>query len=295
MPKKIFSPTSKNDKMRVFGFFSGGASAIKYLLDDDPHCDDLYQLVGAFTDNKEADGLKTIEKRDLPTEVLDRGEFFKKHPHVGKRAYYKRVLEKIEPYKPDLIILSGYMDIVRYPVIESPEKKGRFTNKVLNIHPADLGVLKKKQKETKQLPLEVLRIPKNMSSKAAQRIIELNSLERAYKGEDAVTDAILNGEEYTQSTCHIAQRKFDEGPIITQSKRFSVRKNDVKRKLKRRNWGAIFEYAKQLQEKMKWEGDGPAYAKALEIIAEGRLSIGSDGFTLFLDDKELPYCGLQLR
>lgn len=281
--------------MRIFIFFSGGASAMKYLLDDDPHCGNLYQIVGAFTDNKEADGLKTTEKHDIPTEILDRGEFFEKHPNVGKRVYYKRVLDKIEPYKPDLITMSGYMDIVRYPIIESPERRGKFTNKILNIHPADLGVFKKKQKEGGQLPFEVLRIPKSLASKTARKIIELNNLERAYKGEDAVTDAILNGEEYTQSTCHIAQREFDEGPIITQSKRFSVRKNYVKRKLKRRDWGSIVEYAKQLQEQMKWEGDGPAYAKALEIIAEGRLSIKSDEFTLLFDDKELPYCGLQLH
>lgn len=294
MARRLFSPKEKG-QLRVFVFFSGGGSAMKYLLEEDSNCGNLYQIVGAFTDNKEASGLKVATSHDIPVEILDRGEFFEKHPNVGRKVYYKRVLDKIKPYKPDLITMSGYMDIVRYPIIESSERRGEFTNKILNIHPADLGVLKKKQKGGGQLPLKVLRIPKSLASKTARKIIELNDLERAYKGEDAVTDAILNGEDYTQSTCHIAQRKFDEGPIITQSKRFPVRKTYVKRKLKSRDWGSIIEYAKQLQEQMKWQGDGPTYAKALEIIAEGRLSIKSDEFTLLLNDEELPYCGLQLH
>ncbi len=186
------------------------------------------------------------------------------------------------------------MDIVRYPIIEANDKRGKFSNKVLNIHPADLGVMKKSGAGGNTLPVNVLHIPKDTPTGVVQDIKELNGLERAYKGADAVTDALLNGEAYTQSTCHIAQKEADEGPILTQSKKFIVKRDFVRRKLQTRDWRSIVEYAKQLQEQMKWQGDGPAYAKALEVIAQERVSIGPEDFTLFLDGTKLPYCGLQL-
>ena len=58
------------------------------------------------------------------------------------------------------------------------------------------------------------------------------------------------------------------------------------------------QFKEGLQERMKWEGDGPAYIKALEFIAKGRLLI--DGEALYLYDKNfhchepLPYCGYRI-
>lgn len=294
MPHKIYDPLSQ-EKMRVFIFFSGGASAMNYLVESDPNCGKLYKIVGAFTNNKNASGREVAETFDIPLTILDKNEFFAKDRERTNEMYYRRVLDLIEQYKPDLIALSGYMDIVRYPIIESQNKEGKFTSKVLNIHPADLGVFRFKTREHKDLPFKVVKIPKDFPCLRTRELVRENNLERAYKGEDAVTDALLNKESYTQSTCHIAQRKFDEGPIITQSKQFQVKKDFILQKLKRRNWRAIVKYSKKLQETMKWEGDGPAYAKALEIVAKGELSIGTDQFTLFLKGKELPYCGKQLR
>lgn len=294
MTDKIYDPASR-EKMRVFIFFSGGASAMNYLVESDPNYGTLYEIVGAFTNNKNASGRKVAKTFDIPLKILDKDEFFAKGRGRTNETYYRRVLDLIEQYNPDLIALSGYMDIVRYPVIESQSKEGKFTNSVLNIHPADLGVLRFKTREHKDLPFNVIRVPKDFPSLKARELIKENNLERAYKGEDAVTDALLNRERYTQSTCHIAKRRFDEGPIITQSRRFQVKEDFILQKLKRRNWRAIIEYSKKLQETMKWNGDGPAYAKALEVIAKGNLSIGTDQFTLFLKGKELPYCGKQLR
>lgn len=280
--------------MRVFVFFSGGASAMKYLIEQDPNCGKLYKIVGSFTNRREAPGLQVAEKHDIPTETIDEQEFYEQKNQTKRETFYRQVLETMLSYEPDLIILSGYMDIITYPIIESEKKEGEFTNKVLNIHPADLGVMKKKGTSSQKVPVPVIRIPKSMASNEARKLITENNLERAYKGEDAVTDALLNGAKYTQSTCHIAQRKFDAGPIVTQSKKFPVKRKFIQQRLKRRDWRSVVTYGKKLQEEMKWKGDGPAYAKALEIIAKGRLTIGSDDFTLFLDEEKLPYCGLQL-
>jgi hypothetical protein len=67
---------------------------------------------------------------------------------------------------------------------------------------------------------------------------------------------------------------------------------------------SVEEYAKKLQERMKVEGDGPAYLKALEFLSKGRLAIRHNEMSivdknlfydeLFLDNRILPYCGCRL-
>lgn len=276
------------DKMRVAVFFSGGASAMKYLLESDSSHEELYEIVGAFTDNPDASGIEVSKSNDIPLQILERDESFS-----SRRDYYREVMDKIEPFKADVIILSGYMKIVSYPVIESSEgEEGEFTNKVLNIHPADLGTFR--HKDSCGRFFNTMKIPKDMPFDEARKIIQENGLVRAYKGADAVADAVLNGEKYTQSTCHIAQLEFDEGPIVTQSEKLTVDRDFVEGRLSRRDWGGAVEYAQELQEKMKWECDGPAYAKAIELAAKGRIAMGEKGSRLFLDGEELPYCGVQL-
>jgi folate-dependent phosphoribosylglycinamide formyltransferase PurN len=280
------------EPMRVVFFFSGGASSMKFILEKAPHYGKFYKIVCAFTDNPLAEKGKNVAiSHNIPLIVFDRKTFYREKnldPKIfdSRKFYYEEVLKKIGKYNPDLIALSGYMHIISDPLLNE------FKNRIFNVHPADLTILKKKTQNAEfSLPIEVIHAGK-MDVKSVINLIKKENLERAYKGEDSVADAILNGEKYTKSTVHIATEDFDEGPIIVQSKEFPVDENFILRKLKSRNWSAIIEYAHKLQETMKWEGDGPAYAKALELTAKGRLSIHD--FSIYLDGEELPYCGYQL-
>jgi folate-dependent phosphoribosylglycinamide formyltransferase PurN len=285
----LYTPES-GKKMRVVVFFSGGASSMKYMLENDSNHGELYEVVAAFTDNPSAEkGVGIAKNHGIPDIVFDRKVFYRQRgldPKIfdNRKFYYETVCERVKEFKPDIIALSGYMHIISDPLL------GEYENRIFNVHPADLSILKEKDQGEVLLPLKVLHI-KDMDVKNALSLIKEN-MESAYKGEDSVADAVLNGEKYTKSTVHIATEDFDEGPILVQSKGFPVDRKFVSRKLEKREWGAVVDYAHDLQKKMKKGGDGPAYAKALELTSLGRLSL--DRFTVLLDGLELPYYGFQL-
>jgi len=291
MGKQAIYTSETDEPMRVMIFFSGGASSMKYMLEDDPNHGNLYKVVGAFTDKQSAEkGIGIAKDKEVPVITFDRKTFYQEEnldPKVfdNRKFYYEQVCRDIELFRPDIIALSGYMHIVSDPMMSE------YENRIFNVHPADLSKLKRKGQSEILLPLDIFDFG-NFKVKGVLINIKKENLERAYKGEDAVADAVLNGEKYTKSTVHIATEDFDEGPILVQSKGFPVDRKFVSRKLKMRDWGAVVDYAHELQEKMKWEGDGPAYAKALELTSLGRLSL--DGFTVLLDGLELPYYGFQL-
>jgi len=286
----IYTPEN-GKKMNVVVFFSGGASSMKYMLENDPNHGKLYEVVAAFTDTPSAEkGKEVASKHDVPLIEFDRKNFYRQEdldPKIfdNRKFYYEAACEMIKQHKPDVIALSGYMHIISDPLL------GEYENEIFNVHPADLSILKRKYQGEVLLPLDVFALG-DMDVKSVLGVIKKLNFERAYKGEDAVADAILNVEGYIKSTVHIATEDFDEGPMLVQSKAFSVDRKFVSRKLRMREWGSLVDYAHELQERMKREGDGPAYAKALELTSLGKFAV--DEFTVFLDGEELPYHGFQL-
>ncbi|MBI3589039.1 MAG: hypothetical protein HY093_01315 [Candidatus Liptonbacteria bacterium] len=81
---------------------------------------------------------------------------------------------------------------------------------------------------------------------------------RKYVGADPVTLALAAGEKSTRSTVHLVTAEVDGGPIVTVSNPLEVEPGIG---------------PKTHQAKMKWACDGPAYAKALEMIADGAISL----------------------
>ncbi len=270
---QIYSPTS--EPMRVVVFFSGGASSLKAMLADDNY-GSLYKVVGAYTDKKDASGRQLCADNGIHDLFISRGKFYKErglasYEWDSRMEFYKMLTSKIGEFRPDVICLSGYMHIMTEPLLT--EYEGR----VLNVHPADLSILDgatSQRLDVSQLsPREVMDIP------------EAKHLTRKFTGDDAVYDAIAAGETSARSTIHIVTNKVDKGPILVQSKPFPVDSSFGGKTMK--------QYAAELQERMKAEGDGPAYLKALELISTGRMSI--EDSTVFLDDTELPYCGVRLH
>ncbi|NIO20665.1 MAG: hypothetical protein GTN76_07980 [Candidatus Aenigmarchaeota archaeon] len=286
---------SIDEPMRVMVFFSGGASSMKYMLENDPNHGKLYKVVAAFTDKQSAEkGIGIAKDKEVPVIILDRKTFYQEknlNPKVfdNRKFYYEQVCRDIEQFDPDIIALSGYMHIVSDPLLSEHESH------VFNVHPAPLHIFRK-AKEEFYIPFEVFRageggIPSDV--KSLLEIIKKNGWKRAYTGPDAVTLAVLNGEEYTRATVHILTKEVDGGPILVQSKKFPVKRKSVTRKLREWNIGAVADYARDdLQDEMKWGGDGPTYAKALELTSKGRLAI--DDFTVSLDMEELPYYGFRI-
>jgi len=215
--------------MRVVVLFSGGASALKYLLEHDPHLGSKYEVVGAFTDRPDASGISIAEKAGIPVEVLSFREFLNergasfKDPKA-RRAYFAEVLKRIEKWNPDVLMLSGFMLIVTDPLLSAHRLR------ILNVHPADLTVVDERGR-------------------------------RKYVGLDVVRKALEAGERFTRSTVHLVTEEVDGGPIVALSDPLEVQPGVS---------------PEEHQERMKWACDGPAYRKALELLAEGRVWVCED-------------------
>ena len=211
-------------KLRIFVFFSGGASGLKFLMENDSNLNKTYQIVGCFCDDKSAKGIDMYQN----VTVVDYKDWrIKNQLKANLQTREKYFAEEVAPILADknidLIILSGFMKIIPETFLNI------YPRRIINIHPADLSI---KDSVTGK--------PK-------------------YKGDDAVRLAMEDGALTTASTIHFAEKETDEGEIIGISEGLPV--------VPERD-------AKQQQERMKKECDGPALAYALTLIAQGIIKIG---------------------
>ena len=173
--RAIYEPRSDR-KMRIVVLFSGGASAVHFMVEGSRH-----EIVGAISTDKNASGMEKLEKRGIPVEVVDIHDFYGDNPVKDmkiREAYDEKLLSTIDKRKwePDIIACSGYMYILTKKFLS------RFSNRVLNVHPADLSIMEKGK--------------------------------RKYTGSHAVEDQIKAGEKVTRSTIHIMDERADHGPIL---------------------------------------------------------------------------------
>ena len=269
--------------MRVGFFFSGGASSLKAAYQSELH-GKKYHIVFALTDKPQASGIKFCQEVGLPVIVLDYKKFCQErslnYRNIKDRFFYfEEVLKRIADFKADIIGLSGFMLIVTEPLLSA------YKNRIFNIHPFRLDILSGPKVERLDVG--------NLMPEEVEKLAKLNQLQRKYKGEDAVYDGMISGEPYAQSTLHIATALFDEGPIIVMSKKIYFDQQWVKRCLKMRNFRPLRTKADAIQEQMKWECDGPAFIKGLELAAERRIVVKNG--TVFLDGTSLPYKGFQIE
>lgn len=134
------------------------------------------KIVVVVSNKADAYGLVRAKEKNIPCEVLDLKDFIKQ----GKtRLEYDDELGKLisEKYKPDLIVLAGWMLILSNNFIKY------FPNRVINLHP---GLL---------------------PDKATQGL----------HTDAAVGYAIDHHFPYTGSTVHFITAKVDCGPVIIRS------------------------------------------------------------------------------
>lgn len=238
--------------LRVVVFFSGNASGFRYLREHDPDYGEAYRVVGGFTDDPDASGIEGFRDADVPVVVRDLRAFYEERDADAsdldvREAFDAGTADRIAEFDPDLVLLSGYMWILTDPVVG--------TYPVVNVHPADLTITE--------------------------------GGERVYVGPDPVYDAIADGRAATRSSVHLVTNEVDAGPLLVLSKRFPVHRDMVDGLEAFDAEAALRAYADAHQEWMKWEGDGPALAKTLSLIAAGRVTY--DGTTLAVDGDPGPY------
>lgn len=162
-------------KKRIAIFASGSGSNAQKIMEYFKYHDQA-EVALVLSNNPDAYVLQRADNFEVPTHVFDRHDFYETDEII-------KLLDKI---KIDLIVLAGFLWLVPKNLLQ------KFTNKIVNIHPALLP-------------------------------------EYGGKGMygDRVHQAILDaGEEESGITIHFANEHFDEGEIIYQA-RFRIDPGDT--------------------------------------------------------------------
>lgn len=237
-------PFDADRPLRVAALFSGGASGVRYLLETGGD----WEVVGAVASDPDASGIDPLRDAGVDVMVRDLRAFYdERDAETGdmdlRREFDRGTREHVDSLDPgpDLVLLSGYTWIVTAPLVDAYP--------VLNVHPGDLAV-------------------------------EAGG-ERAYTGLDPVTDAVEAGDRATRSTVHFVTTAVDAGPILVRSRPLPVHRDMVADLRAAGAHDAVEDYVDVHQEWMKYAGDGPALATALELVAAGR--VARDGDTVRID------------
>lgn len=104
---------------------SGGGSNLQAILDAiDSGKLDSVRVELVISSNREAYALKRAENRGITTMVIDARDWPDPRERDG------RLLEVLDEWNPDLIVLAGYMKILPESIV------GRFPRRIINIHPS---------------------------------------------------------------------------------------------------------------------------------------------------------------
>lgn len=145
------------------------------------------RLVGLICNR---DGIGAIEKATasrIPSVVVNPNDF------LSPQQYEDSLIEQLEFWDTDIIVLAGYLKKIPVSVIE------KFPNRILNIHPSLL--------------------PKYGG--------------KGFYGLNVHSSVIEAGGKESGCTVHIVTEKYDEGPILGQSK-IPVLEGDTPEKLAKR-------------------------------------------------------------
>ena len=80
--------------------------------------------LAAVVADRECVGLKAAEKRDIPTALVDFGEF------LSRDEWNEALRDRVSSYEPDLVVSAGFMRLL------SPVFVDEFSPRLINLHPA---------------------------------------------------------------------------------------------------------------------------------------------------------------
>ena len=102
---------------------SGSGSNLQAIID--AAADRLpVKLCAVISNRADAYGLIRAQQAGIPTHVIDHREF------ADREQYDRSVMERIDSYRPGLVVLAGFMRIL------SPAFVRHFQGRLLNIHPS---------------------------------------------------------------------------------------------------------------------------------------------------------------
>lgn len=111
-------------KKRIVVLISGSGSNLQALIDAAQDADFPGEVVGVISNRPDAFGLVRAERAGIPGVALDHKAF------DGREAFEVQLQTQIDGFRPDLIVLAGFMRIL------TPSFVSRYLGRMLNIHPS---------------------------------------------------------------------------------------------------------------------------------------------------------------
>lgn len=111
-------------KTRVVVLISGSGSNLQALIDGVQAGDLPIELAAVISNRPGVLGLERAEKAGIPAQLLDHKGF------ADREAFDRALMETIDAYQPDLVVLAGFMRIL------TAEFTSHYLGRMLNIHPS---------------------------------------------------------------------------------------------------------------------------------------------------------------
>ncbi|NDD28467.1 MAG: phosphoribosylglycinamide formyltransferase [Proteobacteria bacterium] len=166
---------------------SGGGSNLEALLEACAHGDVCADIVGVVCNRSQAFALERARRRGISAECLSLGAV---RASGGTREDYdERLADMVARHRPDLVVLAGFMHVLSRRFLE------RFpTDFVVNLHPSLLP----DDPEEDEVQIDGRRY-------------------RAFRGADALEQALAAGASVTGTTVHLVTPEVDRGRVVART------------------------------------------------------------------------------
>ena len=117
-------PGEPEKKPRIVILISGSGSNMLAIAEAVKSGDIDAEVAAVISNRPEAAGLQKARDRDIPCVGLDHKEY------QSREHFDVALMRKIDEYKPDVLVLAGFMRIL------TPDFVRRYEGRMLNIHPS---------------------------------------------------------------------------------------------------------------------------------------------------------------
>ena len=111
--------------LRIVVMVSGGGTNLQAIIDGvKAGTITNTEIAGVISNNRNAYALERAEKNGIPNRCVSPKDY------ESREIFNEKLLEAVDEYSPDLIVLAGFLVVIPPAMIE------RYRNRMINIHPS---------------------------------------------------------------------------------------------------------------------------------------------------------------
>lgn len=111
--------------LRVLVMVSGGGTNLQAIMDGvENGAITNTELVGVISNNPNAYALERAKSHGIPAQCVSPKDY------ESREIFNEKLLEAVDAYKPDLIVLAGFLVVIPPAMIQA------YKNRIINIHPS---------------------------------------------------------------------------------------------------------------------------------------------------------------